>query len=289
MLDAMTTTSTTRPAASLSSRFEIPAAFKASTAELEKLHKKYLRIRAEVSGLDLAQFGLKQQSEAGDYELDDDEDYLDVLDQLSPDTLELLDHLLEEEEDPEASIVSVPGLTTDALAFVDGVIAALPNAVSNIVVGQDADGDGVDDDDPQPPVALLEEVELAADTVNSVGSLVTSALTSSVPSVSEINTMTSVYTRFKDKWTKWKKSDYYGDMLYAMDALREYLDNLDWLQGLAIILFLEARASYDPYFRLSFPKILQKSKWFLYVCQIFTKFFFSTCLLRVSGLRKCSS
>jgi hypothetical protein len=48
-----------------------------------------------------------------------------------------------------------------------------------------------------------------------------------------------------------------------MEALREFLDNMDWIQGLAIIAALEARAAYDPYFRLSFPKILQKSKWFL--------------------------
>jgi hypothetical protein len=50
-----------------------------------------------------------------------------------------------------------------------------------------------------------------------------------------------------------------------MEALREFLDNMDWIQGLAIIAALEARAAYDPYFRLSFPKILQKSKWFLWV------------------------
>ena len=54
-------------------------------------------------------------------------------------------------------------------------------------------------------------------------------------------------------------------MEYTFDALREFMHNMDWLQGLMIIAALEARASYDPYFRLSFPKILQESKWFLWV------------------------
>ncbi len=238
--------------------------------ELQALRKKYMKIRAELSGLTM-------KDEA-------DRDYLAVLDDLSPETLELLDYLLEEDEvdDYEADVISSPGLTADALSYIDGILGALPAAVSSIVIGNDDDLDDLDDDggdallapdpgDADPAISLLEspvivlggEAELATDTVSAVGSLVTSALTSQMPSLDDIHTMSSVITRMRERYSSLKKHDYYKDFVYTMQALREYMDNMDWMQGLAVILAIEARTAYDPYFRLSFPKILQQSKWFL--------------------------
>merc|ERR1712117_87246 len=173
--------------------------------------------------------------------------------------IELLDQLLTEEEyDEEAVILTDPGITSDAIQLIDSIIANLPAAVSSLV----------DEEEELPTLALPEEikedVKLAVDTVDAVEGIATSQLgIGPVPTLSEINSWTSVYGRLKDKWNKWQRNDYYTEMEYTFDALREFMHNMDWLQGLMIIAALEARASYDPYFRLSFPKILQESKWFL--------------------------
>lgn len=222
--------------------------------ELDKLRRKYLRMRAEISGLTLKEVGLSE-----DVDGDGEGDYLDVIDKLSPDTIELLDQLLAEEEyDEEAVILTDPGITSDAIQLIDSIVANLPAAVSSLV----------DEDEELPilefPEEIIDDVKLAADTVDAVEGIATSQLgIGPVPTLSEINSWTSVYGRLKDKWSKWQRNDYYTEMEYTFDALREFMHNMDWLQGLMIIAALEARASYDPYFRLSFPKILQESKWFL--------------------------
>ena len=58
---------------------------------------------------------------------------------LSPDTIELLDQLLAEEEyDEEAVILTDPGITSDAIHLIDSIIANLPAAVGSLVDEEEA-------------------------------------------------------------------------------------------------------------------------------------------------------
>ena len=55
----------------------------------------------------------------------------------------------------------------------------------------------------------------------------------------------------------------YNAGLAAFNFVNGIFSQLDFLQAFSIVAALEARAAYDPTFRGSFPKILERSAWFL--------------------------